>query len=224
MDRKAGEGIELAERKEICHLRWRFLIDRSSAQLVSSAIARECQVGRTTVDGYLKILEDLLVAARLPVFAKRARRELVAHEKFYFFDAGVFRALRPKGPLDRPSEIGGAALEGLVFQHLRVWNDYSGGRATLGYWRTKAGVEVDFVVYGERDFAAIEVKNAAVLHPRDFAGLKAFREDYPEASPVLLYRGNERFLRDGIMVVPVEGHGAGEGVGERPAGAVTSCE
>lgn len=174
------------------------------AQLVSSAIARECQVGRTTVDGYLKILEDLLVAARLPVFAKRARRELVAHEKFYFFDAGVFRALRPKGPLDRPSEIDGAALEGLVFQHLRAWNDYSGGRATLGYWRTKAGVEVDFVVYGERDFAAIEVKNAAVLHPGDFAGLKTFREDYPEASPVLLYRGNERFLRDGIMVVPVE--------------------
>jgi predicted AAA+ superfamily ATPase len=174
------------------------------SQLVSSAIARECQVGRTTVDGYLKILEDLLIAARLPVFAKRARRELVAHEKFYFFDAGVFRALRPKGPLDRPSEIDGAALEGLVFQHLRAWKDYSGGRVTLGYWRTKAGVEVDFVVYGERDFAAIEVKNAAVLHPGDFTGLKAFREDYPEVEAVLLYRGTERFRRDGVMVVPVE--------------------
>ena len=173
-------------------------------QLVSSAIARECQVGRTTVDGYLKILEDLLIAARLPIFAKRAKRELVAHEKFYFFDSGVFRALRPKGPLDRPSEIGGAALEGLVFQHLRAWNDYSGGCATLGYWRTKAGVEVDFTVYGEGVFAAIEVKNAAVLHPEDFTGLKAFREDYPEAEAILLYRGDERFLRDGILVVPVE--------------------
>ena len=174
------------------------------SQLVSSAIARECQVGRTTVDGYLKILEDLLVAARLPVFAKRARRELVAHEKFYFFDSGVFRALRPKGPLDRPSEIDGAALEGLVFQHLRAWNDYSGTRAALGYWRTKAGVEVDFVVYGETDFAAIEVKNAAVLHPADFIGLKSFREDYPEAELLLLYRGNERFRQDGMLVVPVE--------------------
>lgn len=174
------------------------------AQLVSSGIARECQVGRTTVDGYLKILEDLLIAARLPVFAKRARRELVAHEKFYFFDSGVFRALRPKGPLDRPSEIDGAALEGLVFQHLRAWNDYSGARSPLGYWRTKAGVEVDFVVYGEKDFAAIEVKNAAVLHPADFTGLKSFREDYPEAETLLLYRGSDRFRRDGIWVVPVE--------------------
>lgn len=173
-------------------------------QLVSSAIARECQVGRTTVDGYLKILEDLMIAARLPVFAKRAKRELVAHEKFYFFDAGVFRALRPKGALDRPSEIDGAALEGLVFQHLRAWRDGSGRGASLGYWRTRAGVEIDFVVYGERDFAAIEVKNATVLHPGDFTGLKAFREDYPEAEAFLLYRGAERFLRNGVLVVPAD--------------------
>jgi predicted AAA+ superfamily ATPase len=172
-------------------------------QLVSSAIARECQVGRTTVDGYLKILEDLMIAARLPVFAKRAKRELVAHEKFYFFDSGVFRALRPKGPLDRPSEIDGAAIEGLVFQHLRAWNDYSGTRASLGYWRTKAGVEVDFVIYGEKDFAGIEVKNAEILHPDDFTGLKSFQEDYPEAESLLLYRGSERFRRDGVLVVPV---------------------
>ncbi len=32
----------------------------------------------------------------------------------------------------------------------------------------------------------------------------SFREDYPEARPVLLYRGEERFLRDGILVLPVE--------------------
>ncbi len=144
-----------------------------------------------------------MIATRLPVFSKRAKRALVAHDKFYFFDCGVFRALRPKGPLDRPSEIDGAALEGLVFQHLRAWNEYSGAPDTLGYWRTKAGVEVDFVLYGERDFAAIEVKNAARLVPGDFAGLSAFREDYPEARTFLLYRGEERYLHKGILVLPV---------------------
>ena len=174
------------------------------AVLSASGVARECGVKRSTVDGYFAILNDMLLTARLPVFSKRARRALVAHEKFYFFDAGVFRAIRPAGPLDRPSEIDGAALEGLVFQHLRAWNDYSGSPDFLGYWRTKAGVEVDFVLYGERDFAAIEVKNATVLNPADFAGLKAFRQDYPEARPVLLYRGETQFLRDGILAVPVE--------------------
>ncbi|MBQ7252538.1 MAG: ATP-binding protein [Kiritimatiellae bacterium] len=170
----------------------------------ASGIARESGVKRSTVDGYFAILRDMLLTARLPVFAKRAKRALVAHDKFYFFDAGVFRALRPAGPLDRPSEIDGAALEGLVFQHLRAWNDYSGAPDFLGYWRTKAGVEVDFVLYGEKDFAAIEVKNAATLHPSDFTGLKSFREDYPEARTLLLYRGETQFLRDGILVVPAE--------------------
>src|SRR5262249_48629755 len=95
-----------------------------AAQLNTSAVARECEVERKTVEGYLDILEDLLLAFRLPVFTRRARRELAAHTKLYLFDAGVYRALRPAGPLDRPEEIEGAALEGLVAQHLRAFIAY----------------------------------------------------------------------------------------------------
>jgi predicted AAA+ superfamily ATPase len=73
----------------------------------------------------VEILEDILLAWRLPVFTKRAKRKLSAHPKFYLFDAGVFQALRAKGPLDRPEEIEGQALEGLVGQHLRDWIAYS---------------------------------------------------------------------------------------------------
>jgi len=172
--------------------------------LSASDVARDCEVKRSTVDGYFAILEDMLLTARLPVFSKRAKRSLVSHDKFYFFDCGVFRALRPKGPMDNPHELDGACLEGLVFQHLRAWSDYSGGRTQLHYWRTRNGVEVDFVLYGKDVFSAIEVKNATTLNPKDFRGLKEFREDYPEAKTVLLYRGQERFVRDGILAMPVE--------------------
>lgn len=185
----------------------RFLeaISFSHAALLSVAeVARECAVSRTTVEGYVSILEDLLIAVRLPAFAKRAKRQLVGHDKFYFFDAGVYRALRPKGPLDRPEEIDGAALEGLVFQHLRAWNDYSGQAGTLHFWRTRAGTEVDFVVYGEKELVAIEVKNAGKVSGHDLKALKAFRADYPESRAVLLYRGHEQFLRDGVLCVPCE--------------------
>ena len=61
-----------------------------------SDISRECQVKRSTVDGYIEILEDLLIAKRIPVFSRRAKRALVAHTKFYFFDCGVYRSLRPR--------------------------------------------------------------------------------------------------------------------------------
>ena len=107
------------------------------AQLNISAVARECEVQRKVVAGYVGILEDLLLAFRLPVFRKRAKRATVNHEKIYLFDAGVFRSLRPKGPLDRPEEIDGQALEGLVAQHLRAWAAYSRHDVELFFWRTR---------------------------------------------------------------------------------------
>jgi hypothetical protein len=65
-----------------------------------SAIARDLGLPRKTVEGYSALHEDPLIAVRLPVFTRRARRALIAHPKFYYFDAGVYRALQPRGPLD----------------------------------------------------------------------------------------------------------------------------
>lgn len=169
-----------------------------------SNVARECEIERKTVEGYVGILEDLMLGFRLPVFTRRAQRSVVAHPKFYFFDAGVFRAARPSGPLDRSTEIDGAALEGLVAQHLRAWNSYRGEPNVLYYWRTRAGAEVDFVLYGKDGFWAIEVKNSRKIHPHDVRALKSFREDYPEARPLLLHRGADRLEMDGIACLPCE--------------------
>ena len=185
----------------------RFLeaISFSHASLLNiSNVARECEVERKVVDGYVDVLVDLLLGYRLPVFTKRARRALVKHPKFYLFDAGVFRALRPKGPLDRSEEIEGHALEGMVAQHLRAWIDYTGREQALYFWRTRAGNEVDFVIYGEDGLYAIEVKNAARIHPKDLRSLKSFRQDYPESRTYLLYRGTERLLKDDVLCLPCE--------------------
>jgi predicted AAA+ superfamily ATPase len=169
-----------------------------------SNVARETAVSRKTVEGYIEIAEDLLLAFRLPVFTRRAKRQTVAHPKFYFFDAGVFRSLRPGGPLDRPEEIEGPALEGLVAQHLRAWIAYAQADLELFYWRTRSGVEVDFVVYGQDAFAAIEVKNTGRIRDADLRGLRSFKADYPEAEVVLLYRGEERLRMGDVWCLPVE--------------------
>jgi len=114
----------------------------------------------------------------------------------------VFRSLRPSGPLDRPEEIEGAALEGLVAQHLRAWCDDSGEDQRLFFWRTKAGLEVDFVVYGPRGFWAIDVKRTREPRPRDLRGLRTFREDYPEARALLLYLGEDRLRIGDVDCLP----------------------
>jgi predicted AAA+ superfamily ATPase len=169
-----------------------------------SSLAREAECKRSTVVGYAGILEDLLLSFSLPVFTRRARRHLADHPKFFYFDVGVFRSLRRRGPLDRPEEIEGQALEGLVAQHLRAWNDYSREKHDLSFWRTRAGVEVDFVVYGPSGIWALEVKNTGRVRPEDLRGLHAFRTDYPQARTVFLYRGPDKLRQNGIDIVPCE--------------------
>ncbi len=141
---------------------------------------------------------------RLPVFTRRAKRVTARHLKFFLFDTGVFRSLRPKGPLDKPEEIEGAALEGLVVQHLRAWNAYRRENNELYYWRTRSGLEVDVVLYGEDGFWAIEIKNSGKVHPQDTKSLRAFKEDYPESEAILLYRGKERLRLGPVRCLPCE--------------------
>lgn len=185
----------------------RFLeaISFSHAAVLNVAnVARECQVERKTVAAYIEVLEDLLLSFRVPVFTRRAKRDTVVHPKLFIFDAGVFRSLRPRGPLDSPEESDGAALEGLVAQHLRAWIAYRQADAELFFWRTRSGVEVDFIVYGAAGFWAIEVKNTARVRPEDLRGLSAFGEDYRQAELVLLYRGARRERRGRIWILPVD--------------------
>ena len=72
------------------------------------------------------------------------------------------------------------------------------------FWRSRGGSEVDFVLYGEDHFHAVEVKNAKQIHPKILKSLKTFLSDYLEASAMLLYGGTEKLMVDGILCSPVE--------------------
>jgi len=169
-----------------------------------SNVSRECEVERKVVENFISILEDILLATRLQVFTKRTQRALVSHPKFYLFDTGVFKALRPKGPLDSPNEIDGAGLEGLVYQNLKAWNTYQNNKFEIYYWRSRGGVEVDFILYGEKGIYAIEVKNSKKIRNQDLRSLNEFRSDYPDSHTIILYRGNERLLKNKIICFPCD--------------------
>lgn len=167
-------------------------------------ISREAGVKRATVENYLQILEDLLLAFTLPIFSRRAKRKLIAHPKFYFFDAGVYRILRPQGILDSSQEIEGWAMEGLVAQHLRSWVLAQNQPHSLSFWRTQTKLEVDFIIYGPRGFWAIEVKRSPNLGPDDVRALSAFKEEYPEATCIFVIPGKRIESYRGFSVVPME--------------------
>lgn len=177
----------------------------SQGQLVnSSEIARELGINRITVGHYFDILDDLLIGIRISVFTQRAKRKMITHQKFYFFDTGVYNALRPIGPLDSQEELDGAALETLFLQSLRAINDYYQLGYKIHFWRTSAGDEVDFVIYGERGFHAFEIKRSANINSKSLKGLKSFGQDYPEAKLYIIFFGNQKQYFDTIQAVPFE--------------------
>lgn len=186
----------------------RFLeaISFSQASVINfSNIAQECSVSSKTIENYVGILEDLLLSFRLPVFTKKAKRRLTTTPKFYYFDAGVYASVRPKGPMDDVAAMHGPVLETLVAQTLRAWLDYSAQEGKLFFWRSKSGLEVDFIIYGEIGFYAIEVKNTSRVRREDLSGLIEFQKDYPNAQCILLYHCKEKIYNDHhILCYPVE--------------------
>lgn len=184
----------------------RFLEVASFSQgsvLNMAAIARESGIHQKVVAAYFDILDDLLLSIKLPVFSKRVKRRIVSHPKFYLFDIGVYKTLRPRGFLDSTPEIDGAGLETLFLQELRAVNDYLQLGYELYYWRTQTGIEVDFVAYGLKKLFAFEIKMSAKVNRKDCKGLRTFKEEYPSAELYLFYMGDTRYYYDDVTVLPI---------------------
>ncbi len=185
----------------------RFLEIASFAQaspLNVTQIAKDIGIDSKTAENYFTILEDLLLAIRIPVFSKHAKREMYRRSKFLYFDVGVYRTLRPKGPLDTPELIDGAALETLLFQEVRAINDYYDLEYEIYYWRTRSKLEIDFVLYGERGIVAIEVKRSSNVKKRDCKALLEFLTDFPIAKAYMFYGGKRRQYIDQVELIPFE--------------------
>ena len=170
-----------------------------------TALARDAATSRSTVDGYLRILRDTLMATLLPAFEPRLRARERRHPKLYWTDAGVVRAAKRQLG-DVTAEERGALVEGLVLTVLRAHNDRGELFDDIGYWAPAQAraTEVDFLLRRGRDYVAIEVKAHARHAPPQLAGLRAIADLPHLVRRVLVYLG-ERPLRteDGIDVWPL---------------------
>ena len=150
-----------------------------------SSLARDCGVDSKTVREYFQILEDTLLGNLIEPFARRRSRAIVTRApKFYLFDVGVAGYLAGRRiELARGPDFG-RALEHFVLMELLAYRSYAEADFPVRYWRTKSGLEVDFVL-GRRGETAIEVKGARV-RTEDLKGMRAFVEEHgPENALVV---------------------------------------
>jgi uncharacterized protein len=170
-----------------------------------SGIARDAGAARTTVADYLEILEDTLLAFRLPAFEARLRVRERRHPKLYWADAGLPRAMkRQLGP--PTAEERGHLFEGWVASVLRAYRDYRGLFEDWGYWAAGNGsaLEVDFVLRQGKALVALEVRSGRKVFEADLRGLRAIAEVPHVVRRIVVYRGERRQkTADGIEILPV---------------------
>ncbi|MBI3987857.1 MAG: ATP-binding protein [Lentisphaerae bacterium] len=164
-------------------------------------IASDCGVSMPTAKNYFGILEDTLLGHFLPAFRKRAKRRLIGAPKFFFFDVGIVGYLTRRGPVVPGSELFGRAFEHFIHMEIMAHRAYSGLFYPLSYWRTASQFEVDFIL-GEPEIA-VEVKGAASANDRHLKGLRAFKEEHPAGTYVLVSLDPApRRTADGIDILP----------------------
>ena len=174
-------------------------------QLINvSSAAREAEVGRTTLNGYFEILEDTLLAFRLPAFEAKLRLRERKHPKLYWVDAGLVRAAGNRLGELHPEERG-VQFEGFIASLLRACRDYFGLFDEFYYWAsaTSKNAEVDFLLRKDDCFTAIEVKSSPKILNSHLSGLRSCRDLQGLGKRILVYLG-ERTMKtsDGIDILP----------------------
>lgn len=170
-----------------------------------SSLARDCGVSRSTVDGYLGILEDTLLAFRLPAFESRLRVRERRHPKLYWVDPGLARAARKEfgnvGAAER-----GSLLEGFVATCLRAHGEHDKLFDEISYWAPAEAIrtEVDFLLRRGKRFLAIEVKSSRRIPDDGLRGLRAIAGLSGLARRILILDSrNPIRTEDGIDVLPL---------------------
>lgn len=132
---------------------WRFLrmLAHQHGQLFNASALALAMGGISpiTVNRYLDIFCDALIVRRVEPFFVNLGKRLVKSPKVYFRDTGLLHALLDIGDAHdlQGHPMSGYSWEGMVVNHLAAWLPcMPGGSATLHFYRTAAGAELDAVI------------------------------------------------------------------------------
>lgn len=155
------------------------IMAQSGGIFEATGFATPCEVSRSTIANYLKVLESTFVAHVVRPFSTHRPNEIVAAPKVYGFDTGFVCYYRGWQQL-RDGDYG------VMWEHF-VLNEIMANLQSrdIFYWRDKRGHEVDFILATRRtNPLALECKWSS----RDFdaANLQAFRRQYPQGDNIVV--------------------------------------
>lgn len=183
------------------------LVGFTNGQMLNFAnIARDVGIDAKTIKEYYQILVDTLIGYYVEPFHQKVKRDLIqSTAKFYMFDVGIANHLRHRQINVLQGEEAGNAFEHYILTELKAYIGLKELDIPLNYWRSKSGLEVDFVL--EHGKVAIETKISSNIDLSDLRGLVAFCEDYhPRHALVVCQAARKRVIatigKTNIEVLP----------------------
>lgn len=175
-------------------------------------LARESEVKRSTVERYFQILEDTLLASRVPAVSLGIRTKETSHPKFFLFDTGVARAAAGLTAEAVDSVWKGFAFEALLHHELRAYASIARKDRPIFHYSVSGGFDVDFLVQvkpktlsAPRQFVAVEAKLGRKFKSQWTKGISTLVAECGNQvrRGIVVYQGNDRLLKDGIDIMPM---------------------
>ncbi len=174
----------------------------STGEIINySNIARDCGVDSKTVREYYQILVDTLLGRFVEPYKRRQERSVILKApKFYLFDVGVAGAITKRHVTEARGESFGRAFEEFILMEIVSYRAYAEADFSINYWRTKSGLEVDFVL-GTAE-AAIEVKGTQRVDSSDMRGSVAFLKEHKPKKSLIVSNERQARIINGVTILP----------------------
>lgn len=180
---------------------------RCGQLLNQSEIARDAGLSQPTAHRYLALLEVSEQCTRLPPFFTNLSKSVVKTPKLMWADTGISAFCAGfYSPSDlKESREWGGVLESYVYNQIRAICGTWDVPAEILFWRTRSGLEVDFVIRRGRDLLAIEVKAGTQVRFDDTVALQQFMKVHSDCRMgIVLYGGNEaRQISERLAAIPL---------------------
>lgn len=168
--------------------------------VVYNNIAQDCGIDAKTVKEYFNILEETLIGYMIPAFTRTVKRRVSQAPRFYYFDVSLPNYLLHRHNMKPGGDDFGHAFEHLMIQEIIAYLGYHDKENALAYWHTYSGYEVDAVL-GDAE-VAIEFKSCREVQSKHLKGLKAFKEEHPQARLIIVSLDTYPRLYNHVEVMP----------------------
>jgi predicted AAA+ superfamily ATPase len=177
--RDARELVHVQRVEDVTRL-LRILAARTAQELNLNDVATDLGLPRSTLAGYLPLLESLYLVHRVPPWSRNLTSRVSKHPKLHLADSGLAAHLMGVSwrALERAdTHARGALLETFVVGELRRQLSWAGVTLEVLHFRDHNGPEVDIVLEARDGRAAvIEVKASRSPRASDFRTIDLLRE------------------------------------------------